>query len=158
MDDFETVEQLVHTLLQLNQSNEKYNEYLEYKRSGVTNDNLKRIMENREWGVNNWDRLDFISGFECHICHRLHENMKKYGNQSYSHHASLNHYGCPRPKRFSDEPPGNLERRDDLWWAQEWDYSRYLALALQELINKGQTFSEKDVHNRAYVLRYKQEY
>ncbi|CAH1793924.1 unnamed protein product [Owenia fusiformis] len=155
VDDFKTVKDLTNYLTYLNENDEEYDKYLEFKRTGVKNEYLKDIMTKREWGINNdWDRPNFIDSFECVVCNRLHENIKrkKQGLPIKRHIANVNHYGCPKPRKYP-EVGGSLVRVEDKWHAQEWVHSLYDVKAVREFMYAGKTnFTEEDITRRGTEL------
>lgn len=72
-DDFESPRALADYLLQLDDDDSEYNKYLEFKRTGVTNQHLLDHLNNREWTIDNVDGNDFIDGFQCFVCDELHK-------------------------------------------------------------------------------------
>lgn len=75
IDDFESPWQLAEYLKYLDENDEEYNKYFEYKNHGVTNELLIDHMTEREWFVNDETgmKLNFIHGFECHVCDNIHK-------------------------------------------------------------------------------------
>ena len=105
-DHFSTPKDLADYLLYLDQNDEEYEKYLEFKRSGVTNKRLLDHMTNRGWYVslsfdpNNPPRSpDFITGFECFVCNTLHKRLSqsKEGLPLPAMVANHQHYSCPIP-------------------------------------------------------------
>ncbi|XP_071483635.1 alpha-(1,3)-fucosyltransferase 10-like [Diadema antillarum] len=104
VDDFKSPKELAEYIKYVDSHQEEYEKYVNFKRAGATNARLVRRMEEREWGVNDFKKINFIDGFECLVCNRLHENMraKAAGHSGTSHIARPEHYSCPRPQAFSD--------------------------------------------------------
>lgn len=70
------------------------------------------------------------------------------------HQATVDHYGCPKPTRFSDKPLGNLEQVEtDGYWNYEWIRGHYRAKAVAQLISENRAFTSSDVDDRAHKLR-----
>ena len=156
VEDFTTIDDLVQFLQIVNKDDTLYNEYLAYKTTGVKNTKLQQEMRDREWGVSDWSRLNFIEGFECAVCNRLHENILREaeGRPALKRQAEWDHYGCPRPKRFSDSPYGSLERVDEDWWGQEYEETAQQARATLQLVRTGKNFDMDDILNRAYDYKH----
>ncbi|XP_013395516.1 alpha-(1,3)-fucosyltransferase 10 [Lingula anatina] len=144
--NYKTIKELADHLNFLNNNDDEYQKYLQFKKpGGVTNTYLKEIMERREWGIDNdWQRGNFIDGFECHVCRRLHENEQliRDGKKPRTHIATVDHYGCPKPKRFKAD--GSTERVEDDWWAQEWISTKYQAKAIRYYIDRGLNFTQDE--------------
>ncbi|CAH1793923.1 unnamed protein product [Owenia fusiformis] len=157
VDDFKTVKDLTNYLMYLNENDEEYDKYLEFKRTGVKNKYLKDFMSKREWGINNdWKKPNFIDSFECVVCNRLHENIKreKQGLPIKKHIVNANHYGCPKPKKYPEG--GSLVRVEDEWHSQEWVNSLYDIKAVREFMDAGKTkFSQEEISKRAIELMRK---
>lgn len=112
-------------------------------------------MGDRTWAINDFTKPNFVTNFECCICERLHEQMKRSKSmETVTHQATVDHYGCPKPTRFRDEPLGNLEQVEtDGYWNYEWIGGQYRAKAVAQLISENKVFTSSDVDDRAYKLR-----
>lgn len=112
-------------------------------------------MRDREWGINDWNKPNFVDAFECTVCRRIHENIRReqQGEQTRTYQANWNHYGCPKPLKFSDNPPGNLTRVEEAYWGEGWERSACVAKALKKLIESGQLFTQFDLFSLANELR-----
>ena len=159
MNDYENIEDVVEIIERLNASDAQYDEYLTFKKTGgVVNKRLRATMASREWAINNdFRRPSFIDSFECHVCRRVHEQLEREraNAKPMQFQATVDHYGCPKPLRFSDEPLGSLRRVENIghWAADEWTSSRYQAVALLQLIKEHRTFSKEEVYKRALLFR-----
>lgn len=154
------VEEIANLIKYLDENDDEYEKYLQFKRrDGFTNELLRDILSKRDWEIDNdWNKPYYIEGFECFVCKRLHENRQreKNGQASIHHEATLNHYGCPKPRRFSDKPPGNLTLVDSDWWASAWITAKYIAMATKESVIQGvlpkseETFMDRviDLYNK----------
>ncbi|XP_033644405.1 alpha-(1,3)-fucosyltransferase 10-like [Asterias rubens] len=133
-DDFSSPEDLAKFLTSLAGNKERYEKYLKFKKVGITNKKLINTMTKREWGVNDYERLNFISGFECFVCKRVHENLKRSerGEPLKPHKAEGNHYNCPRPQ-YSNE---NYRRDNDIY-LQMYDRHKKNAVDLRKLVEEG---------------------
>ena len=102
-DHFSTPKDLADYLLYLDQNDEEYEKYLEFKRSGVTNKRLLDHMTNRGWyvnyGRNPFNGPNMIAGFECFVCNTLHKRLSqsKEGLPLPAMVANHQHYSCPIP-------------------------------------------------------------
>jgi alpha-1,3-fucosyltransferase 10 len=140
----------------LNSSDDEYAKYLKHKtHQEISNSWLRDTMERRTWGVNDWNKPNFIDAFECKICERLHENidLRNSGLEHIQHQADVEHYGCPRPTRFSDIPPGNLKRQNFGDFDYEWERSVYIAKAVSHLLLTKKSFTKVDVLSLAREFR-----
>ncbi len=108
-EDFESPKELAKFLLELDSDDGKYNEYLEYKRTGVTNRLLLEHYENRKWTIDNGDGINFIDGFQCYICDELHKRRKQSNSKPMI--ATKDHCMCPVPEPILTEPGKTIEER-----------------------------------------------
>ena len=154
LKDFRNIEDLVKLLLHLNSSDSDYNRYLSFKtKHGVVNKRLLDAMKFRNWSIDDWHKPNFVSNFECLVCRNVHERLKREKHERLNRRATVEHYGCPRPTKFSDSPTGNLEQvESDSWWAQEWSQSSFTSKALYELIQEKREFTKDEVDYRAKQL------
>lgn len=102
IDDFSNPQELAKYLHFLLQNDEEYQKYLTYRSSGIKNEKLVKVMRARDWGVNDYEKINFITGFECFVCRRIHENFQREGRNEkpHSYLASGEHLSCPRPQAF----------------------------------------------------------
>lgn len=105
VDDFKSPKELADFIKHLDENDEEYEKYLEYKRTGITNSFLLDHLQNREWSVGS---KDFFHGFECHVCKQLVMRMeaeKAHAEDASSpllppRMANNSHLGCPAPERL----------------------------------------------------------
>uniref|UniRef100_UPI00398F8279 alpha-(1,3)-fucosyltransferase 11 n=1 Tax=Pristiophorus japonicus TaxID=55135 RepID=UPI00398F8279 len=154
IDDFETPKDLADFINYLDQNDEEYLKYLEYKQpGGITNTLLLESLDKREWGVNDVSKPNYLNGFECFVCDRENERLRaeeahrkqpaKFPPPAPSI-AAYNHMGCPMPVpgygNFEDIP------EDDSWkqmWQQDYWQSVDQAEALTAMIHRNETDPSK---------------
>ena len=144
--------ELVDYLKKLDADDKLYDEYLSFKKTGVTNNNLKKLMVERVYGARStgYGHVSWVDSFECMVCERIHNNLEReVSNKPPLHYqANVEHYGCPKPKRFADDDgQGNLKRVDNDWWATEWLSAKYQATALKQLLHLNVPFTKKMLNN-----------
>lgn len=146
-DDFKSPKELADYLKQLDNDDEEYEKYLNFKKVGVTNQHLLSIMKNREWGINDYTRINFIDGFECLVCNRLHQSLqaKAKGKSEISYVAKPEHYSCPRPKAF-----GAKSRNPVDLYVGLYDEHVHRAKALRQLIDSKTNFTSKQYSDLVY--------
>ncbi|XP_030223252.1 GDP-fucose protein O-fucosyltransferase 4 isoform X1 [Gadus morhua] len=152
VDDFSSPGELAALLRHLDQDDEAYARYLEYKDpdGGVANARLLERLEAREWGVNDMSKPNYLNGFECYVCDR--ENARLAAERAHQRApqqapppppakmANNSHMGCPLPRPgygdIGDVPP-------DDGWLQIWplDYWQSLdqAEGLESLIRHNES-------------------
>ncbi|KAL0973767.1 hypothetical protein UPYG_G00210930 [Umbra pygmaea] len=150
IDDFPSPQDLAKFLKALDENDEEYAKYLEFKNpSHVTNIALLDALENREWGVNDMSKPNYLNGFECYVCDQ--ENARLAAERAYKKApgkrlipqpkmATNSHMGCPLPRPGF----GNLEDlpTNDSWiqmWPQDYWQSLDQAEGLESLIRHNES-------------------
>ncbi|XP_069741456.1 alpha-(1,3)-fucosyltransferase 11 isoform X2 [Narcine bancroftii] len=120
IDDFKSPKDLADYINFLDQNDEEYMKYLEYKQpGGITNTLLLESLEKREWGVNDFSKPNYLNAFECYVCDQ--ENKRLQAEKAHQQQpdkfpppapriAAYNHMGCPLPEPgygSFDEIPDN---------------------------------------------------
>ncbi|GAB1601209.1 alpha-(1,3)-fucosyltransferase 10-like [Argonauta hians] len=146
IDDFDTPESLAKYLHFLNENDTEYEKYLQWKKTGITNNYLKKLMAQREWhstdGTITYNGISYVEGFQCFVCQRIHNNLRleKQGKQPLTYQATVEHYGCPAPIQFN----AKSQRVDSEKWMYEWQHQKMIANKLRDSVDHGQNFSSKD--------------
>lgn len=69
---------LAEYLKRLDENDEEYLTYLEWKhKQEITNEGLVSEMKHRAWGVQDLTQSNYIDAFECMVCSRVWENIKR---------------------------------------------------------------------------------
>lgn len=107
VDDFSSPQALAEFLKRLDENDDEYRKYLEFKNpKHVTNARLLNALESREWGVNDMSKPNYLNGFECYVCDqentrlaaaRAHRKGPKTNKPPQSKMANNSHMGCPLP-------------------------------------------------------------
>ena len=130
-DHFSTPKDLADYLLYLDQNDEEYERYLEFKRSGITNKRLLDHMTNRGWYVNyNQKPLagpNMVTGFECFVCNTIHKRLlqSKEGHPPPPMEANHQHYTCPIPKPSLVKGEGDVQEGMSKLSGEAKNYLRY---------------------------------
>nr|CAH04181.1 alpha3-fucosyltransferase [Tetraodon nigroviridis] len=150
VDDFSSPQALAEFLKRLDENDDEYREYLEFKNpKRVTNARLLDALESREWGVNDMTKPNYLNGFECYVCDqenarlaaaRAHRKGPNTSKPPQAKVAKNSHMGCPLPS------PGYGHVQDlpaDDGWLQTWpqDYWQSLdqAEGLESLIRHNES-------------------
>ena len=139
---------IVELIRFLDENDSEYEGYLKFKTEGVTNEYLKQILHERPWSIgNDYTKPNLVDAFECVVCRRIHNNiqLREQGQQELKYSANTDHYGCPKPKRFSDIPPGNINRVEDDWWSTEWLAAKFEAIVLKGSLRKGKILTKAEI-------------
>lgn len=141
-DNFSSPKDLGEFITSLDQNDEEYAKYLEFKEKGVSNTRLLQTMKNRPWGHSVED-MNSVTGFECFVCDRIHDNLnRKVSNLAENIFvASQEHYGCPRPEKYNFAASTNAEdsTERDQWW-KEYDQSIEESKELNEKVKSNWHF------------------
>uniref|UniRef100_UPI00358EDB90 alpha-(1,3)-fucosyltransferase 11-like isoform X2 n=1 Tax=Myxine glutinosa TaxID=7769 RepID=UPI00358EDB90 len=107
VDDFPTPQALAAYLLMLDTNDQEYEKFLTFKSPhGIKNQFLVSEMERRKWGVNDFEKPNYMNGFECFVCDdinsraqalRLHQTSPQANPIPPVRTAAYNHMGCPEP-------------------------------------------------------------
>lgn len=111
-DDFDSPQELAKFINFLDANDSEYERYLEFKELGVSNKFLLENMQSREWGINDHEKPNMFSGFECHICKKIskrHRLEKEHTTDSSvellpRYHATVSHMSCPQPYTSLGDP------------------------------------------------------
>ncbi|KFM65026.1 Alpha-(1,3)-fucosyltransferase 11, partial [Stegodyphus mimosarum] len=151
IDDFGSPKELADFISYLDKNDDLYNEYLQFKETGVTNEFLKQTLLKRNWGVNDVYKIDFIRGFECYVCDKLHA-LNKSASLSI---ANRKHMNCPQP-HMSVISENKIITYDDEWLREDWIENYWFAFdqarAIELMIKNGENNSSNFMQ---YVLKYK---
>ncbi|TRZ03425.1 hypothetical protein DNTS_000419 [Danionella cerebrum] len=145
IDDFPTPRVLAEFLKMLDQDDAEYSRYLKYKTaSEITNLRLLDGLKNREWGINDMSKPNYLNGFECFVCDKenerlaamkVHRKNPKKNQAPQPKMADNSHMGCPLPSPGYG-PVESIDSNDR--WLQMWpqDYWQSLdqAEGLESLI------------------------
>ncbi|XP_075888928.1 GDP-fucose protein O-fucosyltransferase 4 isoform X2 [Nelusetta ayraudi] len=118
VDRFPSPEALADFLRRLDEDDEEYGQYLQFKDpKHIANARLLRALESREWGVNDMSKPNYLNGFECYVCdrenarlaaERAHRKSPKKNPPHPPRTANNSHMGCPLPSpgygRVADLP------------------------------------------------------
>ena len=138
VDDFQTPKELADYIKFLDNNDEEYNKYLRYKETGITNQKLNDTLNKRQWGIDTMYKMNYVTGFECHVCDQIHRNRKLVakGEKPIIHTANINHYGCPKPKNYNfPSIPGSEEWEHEIW-AHEYEKAKQRAKNLKSDVLK----------------------
>lgn len=155
VDDFDSVEDLAKYLKFLDENDEEYDKYFEWKKTGITNQHLLNILKEREWSINDYNSnnaINFIDGFECFVCKRIHENIQreKKGEKKLKFQATVDHYGCPAPSKFDENGKRTLKNDD---WDYEYLHSKYYAKALRYHLEMNKNIDRNSIASTANRFR-----
>ena len=155
VNDFASPRALAEYLHYLDQNDEEYEQYLEFKRTGVKNTLLLKHAKERDWVVEYIEEgIDFIEGFECFACNTIHQRMKmtSEGQHPPPLVANHSHYHCPLPEPSLPLEGGSFaEKKSQMrrsarseleFWRYVTQCSELKANALQAVLSHGGTKTE----------------
>ncbi len=101
VDDFVSPEALANYIHHLDTNDDAYMKFLEFKVSDVQNSLLLTHMENRQWGVDDWNKPNPFVAFECYICDNIVQRTKMENGRlkrgEKPKYATPEHMFCPQP-------------------------------------------------------------
>lgn len=120
-EDFPGPRELAEYLKYLDENDEEYDKFLEFKRTGVKNEMLLRRLEQREWVPSHQSQpvavegLNSIEGFECFVCDEIHKRRKsaERGTEPPEIIADRSHYNClvPQPALAETLPGATIREK-----------------------------------------------
>ncbi|XP_078576986.1 GDP-fucose protein O-fucosyltransferase 4-like [Branchiostoma floridae x Branchiostoma japonicum] len=154
-DDFASPKELADFINFLDQNDEEYLKFLEYRKpDGITNRLLVEEMEKRPWGPGTMNEPNFINGFECHVCDRIVERLQAerlhednpWGNALLPPRlGQYNHMGCPQPTRAVDTEDTSATGKEwqEYDWVNDFWGSWDMAQALKRMVQVGEKYAGK---------------
>ncbi|XP_045211550.2 alpha-(1,3)-fucosyltransferase 10-like [Mercenaria mercenaria] len=152
VSDFKSPEELAEYIQHLNNNDEEYNKYLQWKKTGITNKSFLQMMKDRSWSiVETWKegRSNFVEDFECFVCDRVHKNLKRRqdGEEELKFIADHSHLQCPVPVKFA-ENVGQFN------WEFEYQQKSEMAQAVRYFADKNIKITKGDFHSKLSELAH----
>ncbi|XP_028830768.1 GDP-fucose protein O-fucosyltransferase 3 isoform X2 [Denticeps clupeoides] len=145
VDPDEPPERLADYLKRLDENDEEYLTFLEWKhKREVSSEVLLSEMRGRQWGLQDLRQDNYIDVFECMVCNRVWENIsrQKQGLPAKPWQAEESHLKCPRPRLFGfDVGPSNGSSLRKIW-RPSYDQSVKEARALRHFALRNRNFTE----------------
>ena len=156
IDDFKSVKELTTYLKYLNDNDDEYEKYLQWKRTGITNQWLIDHMKQRKWSIiDTWKegRTNFIDEFQCLVCNRIHENIERQekGMKKKTYAATDKHFGCPEPMQFD---ASGKPTEKNIGWMYDWTTKKYEARSLRYFADKNIRVTKGEFNAKVSELRY----
>ncbi|XP_006013607.1 alpha-(1,3)-fucosyltransferase 10 [Latimeria chalumnae] len=147
VSSFSHPKELAKYIKELDNNDQEYEAFLKWKWSGeVSNKKLLSIMKQRKWGVQDVTQDNYIDVFECLVCNRVWENIrrKKKGLLPTVWQGKADHLSCPKPEVFNFILPSTAwtSRRD--LWISSFEQSKKEAQVLRQLVKKNENFTTEE--------------
>ncbi|XP_070598434.1 alpha-(1,3)-fucosyltransferase 10 [Erythrolamprus reginae] len=142
--DFPHPKDLAQHIKALDADDKEYVAYLEWKLKGaISNRQLLTVIKERTWGVQDIMKDNYIDAFECMVCSRVWENIRRQakGMPPRRWKAEANHLSCPSPQAFSFDPLGVQRTVLQDVWRSSFEQSKREARALQQLVERNRNFT-----------------
>ncbi|XP_015907692.2 alpha-(1,3)-fucosyltransferase 11 [Parasteatoda tepidariorum] len=140
VDNFKDPQDLAMHISRLDENDILYEECLNFKKD-IKNIFLKQTMEKRTWGVNDPNELDFLRGYECHLCNKLWSDDLQKNSV-----ANKSHMNCPQPHTSLDIDIKKSIKTDQ-WLLEEWAETYWFALdqakAIEQMIQNNENDTSK---------------
>ncbi|KAI6058278.1 Alpha-(1,3)-fucosyltransferase 10 [Aix galericulata] len=147
VSSFSHPRELAHYIKTLDKNDQEYEAFLEWKLKGdISNPRLLTAMKERKWGVQDITQDNYIDTFECMVCNRVWENIRREEKgwlpQRWS--AQVNHLSCPKPEAFSfsSSNPGWNSLQE--MWIASFEQSKKEAWALRQLVERNRNFTSQE--------------
>ncbi|NWU71838.1 FUT10 fucosyltransferase, partial [Pterocles burchelli] len=147
VSSFSHPRELAHYIKTLDKNDQEYESYLQWKLKGdISNPRLLTVMKERKWGVQDITQDNYIDTFECMVCNRVWENIrrKEKGWLPKRWKAQVNHLSCPKPEafQFSSSNPGRTSLQE--MWIPSFEQSKKEAWALRHLVERNRNFTAQE--------------
>ncbi|XP_062985200.1 alpha-(1,3)-fucosyltransferase 10 [Elgaria multicarinata webbii] len=131
----------------LDADDKEYEAYLEWKLKGdVSNERLLAAIKERTWGVQDIMKDNYIDAFECMVCTRVWENVRRQAKGMLPRwwNAEASHLSCPKPQAFLF-PSQNVHRTAlQEMWIPSFEQSKREAHALRQLVERNRNFTAQE--------------
>ncbi|KAK3090654.1 hypothetical protein FSP39_013407 [Pinctada imbricata] len=154
VNDYKSPKYLAQYINYLNDKDDEYEKYLEYKNpGGVTNQRLLNTLMTRDWGTqdekmykyNDEDKDTYFAGFECHLCRTLWESETEESSVPRKYIANSSHMDCPNPYPSVGDRQRKLPY--DYWgpmnYQQVYEDDKIRASAVRKMLQMKETDSNK---------------
>ncbi|KAJ6657122.1 hypothetical protein lerEdw1_002868 [Lerista edwardsae] len=131
----------------LDSNDREYEAYLEWKRKGdISNQRLLAAIKDRTWGVQDVMKDNYIDAFECMVCNKVWENIKRQakGMLPRRWNAEASHLSCPRPEAFVFSSPKPHRSALQEMWIPSFEQSKREAQALRQLVERNRNFTAQE--------------
>ncbi|XP_007434280.1 alpha-(1,3)-fucosyltransferase 10 [Python bivittatus] len=142
--EFSHPKDLAQYIKALDADDKEYVAYLEWKLKGdISNKQLLAVIKERTWGVQDIMKDNYIDAFECMVCTRVWENIRRQAKGMLPRRwkAEANHLSCPRPQAFAFSPLSVQRTVLQEVWRSSFDQSKREAHALQQLVERNRNFT-----------------
>ncbi|KAM6303770.1 GDP-fucose protein O-fucosyltransferase 3 isoform 1-T2 [Podargus strigoides] len=147
VSSFSHPRELAHYIKTLDTNDQEYESYLQWKLKGdISNSRLLTVMKERKWGVQDITQDNYIDTFECMVCNRVWENIrrKEKGWVPQRWKAQVNHLSCPKPEAFwfSSSNPSRTFLQE--MWIPSFEQSKKEAWVLRHLVERNRNFTAQE--------------
>ncbi|XP_043914858.1 alpha-(1,3)-fucosyltransferase 10 [Protopterus annectens] len=139
--------ELAKYIKELDRNDKEYETYLEWKQSGnISNNKLITAVRERNWSVQDIMQDNYIDAFECMVCNRVSENIrrKEKGMAPIRWTAEANHLRCPQPQVFNFSSNDMQDTSVHDIWIPSYEQSKKEARALRQLVERNKNFTSED--------------
>ena len=149
VEEFASPKELADFLLSLDKDDKEYEEYLKWKKEGITNQRLLQDLKERPWSFDDAPGKyhSFVDAFECKVCDYAYEvQRKRKRGEKVTRMASRADFNCRPPARALRASAGVKS----LMYAKMWARSERCSHKTAPLIHKAVTRG----YNNAQILDY----
>ncbi|XP_029457601.1 alpha-(1,3)-fucosyltransferase 10 isoform X2 [Rhinatrema bivittatum] len=150
---FSHPQDLASYIKQLDENDTEYKSYITWKLKGdISNGKLLAAMKERKWGVQDMMQDNYIDAFECMVCNRVWENIRRQnkGLELKRWTAKANHLSCPSPEAFTFLPRSSHWTPLREMWKPSFEQSKKEAQVLRQLVNRNINFTSQEFWNLVF--------
>ncbi|XP_038602478.1 alpha-(1,3)-fucosyltransferase 10 [Tachyglossus aculeatus] len=139
--------ELASYIKKLDANDKEYEAYITWKLKGeVTNRRLLTAIRDRKWGVQDFTQDNYIDAFECMVCTRVWENIRRQGKGLLPRkwNANVNHLSCPKPEAFAFSSLSLHWTSLREMWIPSFEQSKKEAQALRWLVERNRNFTTQE--------------
>ncbi|KFP24686.1 Alpha-(1,3)-fucosyltransferase 10 [Colius striatus] len=147
VSSFSHPQELAHYIKTLDTNDQEYESYLQWKlRGDISNPRLLTVMKERKWGVQDITQDNYIDTFECMVCNRVWENIRRRekGLLPQRWEAQVNHLSCPKPEAFQFSSSNSDWTSLQEMWIPTFEQSKKEAWALRHLVERNRNFTAQE--------------
>ncbi|XP_046571373.1 alpha-(1,3)-fucosyltransferase 10-like isoform X2 [Haliotis rubra] len=145
--DFDNIEDVARHINYLDQHDDEYEKYLQYKKTGIQNEYLIEVERKKALS----DGIDIFRKFECFLCRKLHDAIRNHNadEDATVSQGERTHYGCPTPLMFNADGQYVVPRnsRDNVY-----KKARHRSKAIKHFHDRNINATFDDIENYAKML------
>ncbi|XP_067672147.1 alpha-(1,3)-fucosyltransferase 10-like [Haliotis asinina] len=144
--DFDNIEEVARHINYLDQHDDEYERYLQYKRTGIQNEYLVEVERKKTLS----NGIDIFKKFECFLCRKLHHAIRNHDEGATVSQGERTHYGCPKPMMFNGDGHYVVPRHSGY---DVYEKARHRSKAIKHFHDRNINATFDDIENYAKMLQ-----